>query len=139
MERIIDRLDTYMNYSKLNDNKITVQLGLSVGLIGKSRLEGHDLGKKTIEKVLNFYTDLNRAWLLSGYGEMLNITEDKGNELHEDNFNYNLNFEDKAFKSQNKMIDNLLKMVDRLNEENNRLTEEVLQLKKIKDALKTTG
>lgn len=55
----------------LNDNKVTLQLGLTVGLIGKSRKEGRDLSDKVIEKILNFYTDLNRVWLLTGEGEML--------------------------------------------------------------------
>lgn len=60
-----------MKNSGLNDNKVTLQLGLTVGLIGKSRKEGRDLSDKVIEKILNFYTDLNRVWLLTGEGEML--------------------------------------------------------------------
>ena len=69
--RRIDRFDIYMKNSGLNDNKVTLQLGLTVGLIGKSRKEGRDLSDKVIEKILNFYTDLNRVWLLTGEGEML--------------------------------------------------------------------
>lgn len=60
-----------MDASGLNDNKITVDLGLSVGTIGKSRKEGRDLSAKVIEKILNFYTDINSAWFLTGEGEML--------------------------------------------------------------------
>lgn len=70
-ERIISRFDKYMIYKKLNDNKVTVQLNLSNGLLGKARLEDHDLGKRTIEKILNFYTDLDRTWFITGHGEML--------------------------------------------------------------------
>lgn len=70
--RRIDRFDKYMNSKGLNDNKVTLQLGLTVGLIGKSRKEGRDLSDKVIEKILNFYTDLNRVWLLTGEGEMTN-------------------------------------------------------------------
>jgi len=44
--RIIDRFDEYLKYKGLNDNKVTVQLGLSTGLIGKARKDGADLGKK---------------------------------------------------------------------------------------------
>lgn len=69
--RRIDRFDIYMKSRGLNDNKVTLQLGLTVGLIGKSRKEGRDLSDKVIEKILNFYTDLNRVWLLTGEGEML--------------------------------------------------------------------
>lgn len=69
--RRIDRFDEYMKRTQLNDNKVTVDLGLSVGTIGKSRKPGRDLSDKVIEKILNFYTDINRVWLLSGEGPML--------------------------------------------------------------------
>lgn len=71
MERRIDRFDKYMKYKGLNDNQVTVQLSLSVGTIGKSRKENRDLSSSVIEKILNFYTDLDRNWLLFGEGEML--------------------------------------------------------------------
>ncbi len=70
--RRIDRLDKYMIYKGLNDNRITIELGLTVGVIGKSRKDGRDLSEKVVEVILNFYTDLNRVWLLTGEGEMLN-------------------------------------------------------------------
>lgn len=67
----IERFDKYMKFKGLNDNRVTNELGLSVGLLGKSRKEGRDLSQSAIEKILNFYTDLNRIWLLTGEGEML--------------------------------------------------------------------
>lgn len=69
--RRIDRFDQYMAHAHLNDNKVTQQLGLSVGTIGKSRKEGRDLSDRVIEQILNFYTDLNKVWLLTGEGNML--------------------------------------------------------------------
>lgn len=69
--KIIDRFDDYMAYKRLNDNKVTVQLGLSNGTIGKSRRDNRDLSDKVVEQILNFYTDLSRTWLLYGEGEML--------------------------------------------------------------------
>jgi hypothetical protein len=71
MTRAIDRFDAYMASAGLNDNKVTVQLGLAVGLIGKSRKPGRDLSRPVIEKILAYYTDLNGVWLLTGEGEML--------------------------------------------------------------------
>lgn len=71
MTRAIDRFDTYMASAGLNDNKVTVQLNLAVGLIGKSRKPGRDLSRPVIEKILSYYTDLNGVWLLTGEGEML--------------------------------------------------------------------
>lgn len=75
--RIIDRFDKYMKFKGINDNQVTVNCKLSVGLIGKARSGRSDLGKKTIEKILNFYQDINRVWLLTGDGEMLVEDEEK--------------------------------------------------------------
>ena len=74
--RKIERFDKYMKYKGLNDNKVTVQLGLTVGVLGKSRKEGRDLSNKVIELILNFYTDLNRVWLMTGEGEMIKSVAD---------------------------------------------------------------
>lgn len=71
MGRIIDRFDEYMSFRHLNDNRVTAQLGLTNGVIGKSRGEGRDLSKRVIEKIEKFYTDLNIDWLITGEGEML--------------------------------------------------------------------
>lgn len=72
--KIIERFDIYMEHKHLNDNKVTVQLGLSNGVIGKSRKEGRDLSDRVVEQILNFYTDLSREWLLYGEGDMLSPT-----------------------------------------------------------------
>lgn len=69
--RKIDRFDKYMEAKGLNDNKVTNELSLSIGLLGKSRKENRDLSDKVVEQILNFYTDLNKVWLLTGEGEML--------------------------------------------------------------------
>lgn len=71
MERIIDRFDNYMDIRGLNDNQVTMACNLSVGLLGKSRKEGSDLSKKTIEKILKFYVEVNEEWLYHGIGNML--------------------------------------------------------------------
>ena len=38
--RMIDRFDLYMKYKHINDNQVSVSLGLSNGTIGKSRNPG---------------------------------------------------------------------------------------------------
>ena len=55
----------------LNDNRVTKEVGLSVGTLGKSRKKNRDLSDKVVEQLLNFYKDLSRDWLLKGEGEML--------------------------------------------------------------------
>lgn len=80
MERNIDRFDKYLKYKDFSDNKVTLDLGMSIGLLGKSRKPDSDLSKKTIEKILNFYTDINRTWLLTGEGKMLKPETKNENE-----------------------------------------------------------
>jgi hypothetical protein len=65
-----DRLDKFMKYKGLNDNKITVSTGISNGLIGKGRLRGA-LSQESISKILYTYPDLDANWLLTGKGNML--------------------------------------------------------------------
>lgn len=74
--RRIDRFDAYMAKRHLNDNKVTVLLGLTNGVIGKSRKEGRDLSDRVIEQILNYFPDINRSWLLYGSGDML-ISEER--------------------------------------------------------------
>lgn len=69
--RKIERFDMYMRYKGLNDNQVTTQLGLSNGLLGKSRKENRDLSSKVIEQILSHYEDLSKVWLITGEGEML--------------------------------------------------------------------
>lgn len=106
--RIIDRFDKYMEMNELNDNQVTLSCGLSVGLLGKARSGKSDLGKKTIERILNKYQDLNRVWLLTGSGQMLNesdsdITDDDSTQISND------------------MKDNLMKMLAEALNQNSRL------------------
>ncbi|MBW3518322.1 XRE family transcriptional regulator [Flavobacterium sp. NKUCC04_CG] len=60
-----------MIYSGLNDNRITLEAGLSNGIIGKARKRGA-LSQDNISKILETYTDLNANWLFTGQGKMLN-------------------------------------------------------------------
>lgn len=65
------RFDKYMKYKGLNDNRVTLDCGLSQGLLGQARTGKSDLGNATVNKILKIYQDLNRVWLLTGEGNML--------------------------------------------------------------------
>lgn len=68
MNTIIDRLEWFMTKEGLNDNSLTTQAGLSIGLIGKARKSGKVLRSDTIEKILYAFPRWNGTWLLTGKG-----------------------------------------------------------------------
>ena len=72
MREKMQRFSLYMELKSLNDNQVTKECGLSKGLIGQARTGKSDLGAKAVDKISSTYTDLNRVWLLTGEGEMLN-------------------------------------------------------------------
>lgn len=71
MTDFFDRLDTYMKYRGLNDNKLTVLAQLSIGALGKQRKGGRGLSVESIAKILYACPDLDADWLMTGRGEML--------------------------------------------------------------------
>lgn len=60
-----------MEHFGINDNQLTVDAGLSVGLIGKAKKTGKAMNSTNIEKILLAYPELNPEWLILGQGEML--------------------------------------------------------------------
>ena len=68
---ITDRLQKYMLYKNLNANKVTVDAGLSVGLIGRAIKNNSGLNSDTVEKILVTYADLCPEWFITGAGEMI--------------------------------------------------------------------
>ena len=74
MKEIFSRFRIYMEHKGLTDYRVQKECGLANGLIRQARLGKSDLGRASVEKILDKYTDLSRIWLLTGEGEMLNPT-----------------------------------------------------------------
>ena len=81
--RKIDRFLQYLDYKGITENKATVDCDLSKGLLGQAKSGKSDLGNKTVEKVLSFYQDLSRVWLLTGTGSMLLSENQSENPVEE--------------------------------------------------------
>ena len=82
MREKISRFDKFMKVKGLNDNQVTVQCGLSQGLLSQARRGKSDLGSGSIDKILSVYQDLSRVWLLTGEGEMLKSSVINHNVVH---------------------------------------------------------
>lgn len=95
MSDFFDRFDKYMKFKELNDNKVTVETGISNGLIGKARKRG-GLSQENISKILHTYEDLNANWWFRGNGEMLIKIETETKK--------SVNWE-KIVKSQQELLD----------------------------------
>ncbi|WP_146028549.1 hypothetical protein [Chryseobacterium scophthalmum] len=95
MSDFFDRFDKYMKFKELNDNKVTVDTGISNGLIGKARKRG-GLSQENISKILHTYEDLNANWWFRGDGEMI-IRSEKESKKSVD--------WEKIIKSQQELLD----------------------------------
>ena len=84
MREKISRFDKFMKVKGLNDNQVTIQCGLSQGLLSQARKGKSDLGSGSIDKILRVYQDLSKVWLLTGEGEMLKSTVVNHNVVHGD-------------------------------------------------------
>lgn len=118
--RMIERFDLYMRYKRLNDNQVSTQLGLSNGVIGKSRKPGRDISHRVLEQIEKFYTDLNIEWVKTGEGQMLKPAQEENHETIRDghfisaeNMKINLN-QCETIRSQQETIRLLTEMVNRL-------------------------
>ncbi len=115
-ENFISRLGQYMAYAGLNDNKVTIQCGLSIGAINSARKRNMGLSYENIAKLLRVYKDLNARWLLTGEGEMLSTIE-SATDTELSSF----------LKNQNKELQD---KVERLNRELGDLQRQIYELKK---------
>lgn len=114
--KIIDRLDEYMRYAGLNDNKVTVQCGLSNSIVGNARKRGKSINGDNIAKIISTYRNLNARWLLTGEGDML-VSESYPTETGITQF----------LKNQNR---ELMEKVESLNREVGDLQRQISELKK---------
>lgn len=121
-----------MQFRGLNDNKVSVNCELSVGLLGKCRKPGADLGKQSIERILKFYTDLSEEWLKHGIGEMIVNRNGSKDPLKvaEPTPKYGgppetlMESQARLIRMQEELIRNNTKLV----ETNNKLAEQVIEL-----------
>jgi hypothetical protein len=109
LKNIIDRLEAFMKYKELNDNQITVQAGLSIGQIGKSRKTRNGLHSDTIEKILHTYKELNAEWFCAGIGQMIKTESQYNYSFADPPPKYGTQTNCALCKEKDKMIESLVK------------------------------
>jgi len=91
-----ERLDKYMEFKGLNDNKLSNETGIANGLIGKARKRG-SLSGKNISKLINTYQDLSADWLFTGQGNMLRESQSQ-ESLSDSDKDYIIDLQKKTIK-----------------------------------------
>lgn len=68
---VIEKFLQYIEFKGLSFSKVERDLGLSNGYLGKQRDRNASIGSAVIEKIVEFYPDINIQWLITGEGEMI--------------------------------------------------------------------
>ena len=68
---IIERIYQLIDYKKDSVYKISNEIGVSNGYFSKTKAKKGSVGGDIIEKIVNYYTDVNVEWLITGEGSML--------------------------------------------------------------------
>ena len=71
MDRIIDRLEKFLCIKGITDKHFQEECGLANGTLTQARSNKCSLSRKTIQKIVTHYPELNNVWLVTGEGEML--------------------------------------------------------------------
>lgn len=82
--RPINRLYTYIESKGIKPTRLEKDIGLSNGYLGTAKKRGSDLGTGVLEKIVDYCSDLNLNWLLTGRGYMLLSTLESKSESHLD-------------------------------------------------------
>jgi len=109
--RLIERLQQYLEYSKISAYAFERTCDVSNGYLGKQLKGKGAVGSDILERIKSNYTDLSLIWLVTGRGSMIlspaeNSNQQKISELNEEQHIY--------FTSKDEVIHLLNKQVARL-------------------------
>ncbi len=107
---LFSRLDQFIKYRGLNDNKVTVQAQIAVGTLGKQRRTGKGLSYDSLVKILRAFPELSPSWLILGEGEMINHNQQTACNIN--NLTETLKKQEQELNKQQNKIDLLISQLD---------------------------
>jgi len=72
MKKIVERFEDFLKFKNISGLRFTKELGISSATLSAAKKPNRDISRNLQEKIFNKYPELNRTWLLTGEGEMLN-------------------------------------------------------------------
>ena len=110
---IKDRLKEFVRYLQLTNQYFEAECGLSNGYIANIR---KGIGLMAMEKILEKHPELNKTWLLTGKGEMINESlKNEENSNRQKLYEYEKMYLD-VIKSQSEQLKNYQKQTELLDD-----------------------
>ena len=97
---IIERIYQLIDYKKDSVYKISKEIGVSNGYFSKTKAKNGSVGGDIIEKIVNYYTDVNVEWLITGEGPMLKDEQKSQTNTPDDKYLQLLEEHNKTLKDQ---------------------------------------
>lgn len=70
MKTVTERLAYFIDKQEIKVSKLEKELGYGNGTISKAIARGSSIKAETIEKIVSYFPDLRKEWLLWGHGKM---------------------------------------------------------------------
>lgn len=110
MERIIDRVNDYIQYKGMSIRAFESEAGINYSTISAAIKRGKELNTATLLKIIDTYDDIDTDWLMKGEGDMIKSEDSESKDLSD--------------SPSNSLPDNLLDISDPLE-----ISEELSQRK----------
>ena len=112
---IIERIYQLIDYKKDSVYKISKEIGVSNGYFSKTKAKNGSVGGDIIEKIVNYYTDVNAEWLITGKGEMLKASTQSITQNGNANVNngHNVSGQGNVIKQTNNELMEIIREKDR--------------------------
>ncbi len=80
--KAIDRLYEYFTEKSLKPTAVEKAIGLSNGYLSAQKKRGADIGESLMNKIIDYFRDINPEWLLTGNGTMFKVECTNETSLH---------------------------------------------------------